>query len=165
MTLNTETEKECTFDFDHEKLFERIVGTVTEAENCPYEVSVSLLLTGPEQIREINRDNRGIDKETDVLSFPMIPFEKPADFSSFDETDCFDPDTGELLLGDIVLCTDRIFSQAEEYGHSVRREYAFLIVHSMLHLFGYDHVRGEDRILMEERQRIIMDLLDINRDK
>ncbi len=165
MTLNTDLEKKHDFGFDHEALFEEIVRTVLKEENCPFEAEVSLLITGNEEIREINRDTRGVDSETDVLSFPMTEFTSPADFSQIDEnSDSIDPETGELMLGDIVLSVDKIISQAEEYGHSIRREYAFLIVHSMLHLIGYDHFEEDDRILMEEKQRIIMDLLDIKRE-
>ncbi|MCR5107201.1 MAG: rRNA maturation RNase YbeY [Lachnospiraceae bacterium] len=166
MTVNTELEKENIFDFDYEALFERIVNTVIEAKNCPYDVSVDLLITGDDEIREINLSQRGIDRATDVLSFPMVDFDHPCDFDGINETDdVFDPDSGELILGDIVLSIDRITLQAEEYGHSLKREYAFLIVHSMLHLFGYDHLEEEDRILMEQEQKKIMKLLDIGRDQ
>ena len=75
----------------------------------------------------------------------------------------FDPDSGELLLGDIVICYDRVIAQAEEYGHSVKREFSFLIVHSLLHLFGYDHIDDNDRIIMENTQRDILDILNITR--
>ena len=115
-------------------------------------------------IRELNAAHRGLDQSTDVLSFPMGEYDTPADFSCIDESpDYFNVETGELMLGDIVLSYDRIRSQAEEYGHSERREYAFLIVHSMLHLIGYDHIEEADRELMEERQRVIMDALGISR--
>ena len=87
------------------------------------------------------------------------------DYIQTDETSLavFDPETGELLLGDIVLSLDRVMAQAEEYGHSPRREYAFLIAHSMLHLFGFDHMEEEDRIVMEQKQREIMEKVQIMR--
>ena len=157
MTPLFECETEVTWDFDYMDLYERSASAALDAEGCPYEVSVSLLLTDDEAIRQINNDSRGIDKATDVLSFPMIELPAPADFSRLEEDEmCFDPDTGELLLGDIVLSKDRIEAQAKEYGHSLEREYSFLIVHSMLHLMGYDHMEDDDRKLMEERQKIIM---------
>ena len=85
---------------------------------------------------------RQIDAPTDVLSFPMLSYEQAGDFSALEEDyeDNFNPDTGEIMLGDIVISVDRVREQAAAYGHSERREFAFLIVHSMLHLFGYDPV-------------------------
>ena len=116
----------------------------------PYEVQVNLLLTMNDEIHEMNRDFRNIDRATDVLSFPMLEYETPGDFSHFEsEEDCFDSETGELLLGDIVISKEKVIAQAEEYGHSVKREYAFLIAHSVLHLSGYDHMEEEERIEMD----------------
>ena len=112
----------------------------------------------------MNREHRHIDRATDVLSFPMLEYETPGDLSGIEESaDAFDPETGELMLGDIVISKDRVIAQAEEYGHSVRREYAFLIAHSMLHLLGYDHMEEEERRLMEDRQRKIMEKAGILR--
>lgn len=161
-------EKEVPFgeglDFDPEELFREIVEKVLDYAECPYEASVSLLITDNEGIRDINSTQRGIDAPTDVLSFPMVEYEEAGDFSCIDESsDCFDYDSGELCLGDIVLSADRIRSQAEEYGHGIKREYAFLIVHSLLHLMGYDHMEDGDKEIMEEEQRKIMSLLNINR--
>ena len=86
------------------------------------------------------------------------------DDSSSEDDDFFNPETGEVILGDIVLSVPRILSQAEEYGHSVLREYAFLIAHSMLHLFGFDHMTESDASVMEQKQREILDILNISRD-
>ena len=117
-----------------------------------------------EEIRKINSEYRGIDKSTDVLSFPFNEFEIPGNFDNIEESvDAFNPETGELLLGDIILSTDHIKEQAIEYGHSETRELAFLVVHSMLHLIGYDHMVDEDRVVMEERQRKILELEGISR--
>ncbi len=160
MTHLCDCEVDIDWDFDYLILYERVADTVLDAEGCPYEVSVSLLITDDTNIRQINKENRDIDKATDVLSFPMIEFAWPADFSEVMESELsFDPYSGELLLGDIVLSKDRIEAQAKEYGHDIQREYAFLIVHSMLHLCGYDHIEEADRELMEERQKEIMELL------
>ncbi len=164
MTYGYEDETGTTFDFDHMDVYRRAVDTVLDLEGCPYEAEVSLLITDDASIREINRDQRGIDAPTDVLSFPMVQYAHPGDFSGVEDMDdCFNIETGELMLGDIVLSIDRVRAQAEEYGHSVMREVAFLIVHSMLHLIGYDHIKEEDRILMEDRQRKVMDVLGILR--
>ena len=102
----------------------------------------------------MNLEHRGIDRATDVLSFPMLEFDHPGDFSIIDEetADVFDPESGELMLGDIVISVDKVLEQAQEYGHSPKREYAFLIAHSMLHLCGYDHMDDEERKVMEEKQ-------------
>ena len=117
-----------------------------------------------EEIRKINSEYRGIDKSTDVLSFPFNEFEIPGNFDNIEESvDAFNPETGELLLGDIILSTDHIKEQAIEYGHSETRELAFLVVHSMLHLMGYDHMVDEDRVVMEDRQREILELEGISR--
>ena len=116
-------------------------------------------------IHELNRNMRGVDRTTDVLSFPLIDFNEPFFESEIDENDCslFNPDTGMLMLGDIVICYEKVYAQAEEYGHSVLREFAFLIVHSILHLFGYDHMEDDERIVMERMQKEILDNIGITR--
>ena len=160
MTCLFDSEVEITWDFDHINLYERAVDAALTVEGCPYEATVSLLLTDDEGIRQINKDTRDIDSATDVLSFPMLEYEAPSDFSDKEEDpENFDPISGELILGDIVLSADHIESQARAYGHDFQREFAFLIVHSMLHLCGYDHMEESDRKIMEERQKIIMDRL------
>lgn len=164
MTYNFDSEVNVVFDFDYLKIYKDIVDTFVDIEECPYEVCTETLLTDDEGIRQINLEQRKIDAATDVLSFPMNDFSKAGDYSFLEnEIDAFDPESGELLLGDIVLSQDHILKQAEEFGHSVLREFAFLIVHSLLHLTGYDHMEEDDRTLMEERQRIIMNALNILR--
>ena len=164
MTLYIEEEGSVVLPFDVKETAELIVETALDCEECPYEAEVNLLLTDDDPIHEMNREHRHIDRPTDVLSFPMIEYETPGDLSGIEErADAFDPETGELMLGDIVISKDRVFAQAEEYGHSVRREYAFLIAHSMLHLLGYDHMDEEERKVMEDRQREIMEKAGIPR--
>lgn len=165
MTILLEEETEVSFDFDYQTLANEIIQAACDAEKCPYEAEVSLTLTDNESIHEINREYRQIDRPTDVLSFPMQTYEAPADFSHAEDCaeDNFNPDTGELLLGDIVLSVDKVREQAAAYGHSEKREFAFLILHSMLHLFGYDHETEREREAMEARQRSILDDLGILR--
>ena len=164
MTYGIEIETGFEPDFDPGEWYHKTVDAVLDAEGCPYEAEVNLLITDNGSIKDINREQRGIDSPTDVLSFPMVQYDSPADFSTLEEMDdCFNVETGELLLGDIVLSADRVKEQALEYGHSELREFTFLIVHSMLHLIGYDHIRDEDRELMEEHQRTVMDILGISR--
>ena len=165
MSLFIETEGKAEFDFDIKEVAELVVNAVLEYENCPYEAEISLLLTHNDEIHEMNLEHRGIDRATDVLSFPMLDFDHPGDFSIIDEetADVFDPESGELMLGDIVISVDKVLEQAQEYGHSPKREYAFLIAHSMLHLCGYDHMDDEERKVMEEKQRAIMEKINILR--
>lgn len=164
MTFNIDLEVEFNTDFDYEDVYHRVVDTVLDKYDCPYECEVSLILMDNDSIHEINKESRGIDSETDVLSFPNLSFTIPGNFDSFEDSiDCYEPDSGELLLGDIVISVDRVISQANEFGHSVLREYAFLIAHSMLHLIGYDHMEEDERVEMEKQQTEIMNTLGINR--
>ncbi len=162
MTLYYEEEGNVNLPLDSKDLAEKVIHAALDYAKCPYEAEVNLLLTQNEMIQEMNREFRKIDRPTDVLSFPMAEYKSPGDFASLeDQQDCFDPESGELLLGDIVISKDKVLEQAEEFGHSVKREYAFLIAHSMLHLFGYDHIDDDERAVMEEKQREILDQLKI----
>ena len=164
MRIYLENEGDLELDLNYQEVAQRVGDAVLDYEQCPYESEVELLLTMDEEIREMNREFRDIDRATDVLSFPMIAYESPADFSFLEEDEsCFDPDTGELMLGNIVISKQKVVEQAEEYGHTVEREYAFLIAHSMLHLLGYDHMEEEERAVMEKKQREILDGLGITR--
>ncbi|KAF5050333.1 Endoribonuclease YbeY [anaerobic digester metagenome] len=130
----------------NEKAIETAVETVLMAENQSgnYEVSVSFVSN--EEIRSLNKDFRNVDSETDVLSFPM------------DDDDEFD---GVIILGDIVLSTQRIIEQANEFGHSLEREMIYLTVHSMLHLLGYDHMTTSEKEEMRQREKEIMKELQL----
>lgn len=147
MTLFLENETDKIFAFDVEETARQVIEGVLDMEECPYETQVNVLLTDNEGIREYNREYRSIDRETDVLSFPNLEFETPGvyEVEEEQEADCFDPDTGELILGDIIISVDRVAEQAESYGHSPKREFAFLVAHSMLHLSGYDHMESEEQ--------------------
>ena len=164
MTLYFEEEGGIKLPLECETLAKKVVEEALDYVNCPYEAQVNLLLTENEQIHEMNREFRGIDRATDELSFPMIDYPEPGTFDILEEKeDCFDPESGELTLGDIVISKEKVLSQAEEYGHSPKREYAFLIAHSVLHLTGHDHMEEEERQVMEQKQREIMERLDILR--
>ena len=128
--------------------------------DLPYEAEVNVLLTDDQEIHRINQEFRGIDRATDVLSFPMGDYETPSDFERLEEVaeDYFNLETGELLLGDIVISVDKVEEQAEKYGHSQARELAFLTAHSMLHLCGYDHMEEDERLVMEKKQEEILSL-------
>ena len=167
MRLFIEEEAESGFSFSAEDTARAVCEAVLEAEDCPYEAQVSIVLTDNEGIREINAAYRNQDRETDVLSFPNVDFDREGFFEIDEdrEADYFDPETGELLLGDIMISVDRVYEQAESYGHSVRREFAFLVAHSMLHLCGYDHIEESERTVMEQKQEAILNGLGITRDK
>lgn len=164
MTLCYDNEHEYTLPFDAEKLAETVICAVLDQENCPYEAEISLSLADEDDIRAVNRNFRNMDRVTDVLSFPMQDFGKPAEYDFLEESaDAFHPESGELLLGDIMICVPRMQSQAKEYGHGEKREFAFLVAHSVLHLLGYDHMTEGERECMEDRQRQVMDTLQITR--
>jgi probable rRNA maturation factor len=165
MTFYVENETDKELPFDIKEVADKVINEALDYENCPYEVTVDVLITDNEGIHEMNREHRGIDRPTDVLSFPNVDYESPADFSGLEdrEEDYFDPESGELCLGDIVISIDKVFEQAKEYGHSPMREYAFLIAHSMLHLLGYDHMEPSEAAVMEAKQEEILTRLGITR--
>ena len=166
MNLLIEKETDDSFDFDYEEAAKSIIEQALDYLKCPYEVQLNLTLTDNEGIHAINKEYRQIDRPTDVLSFPLVDYPKPNVFpDNLEEMaeDYFDLDTGELMLGDIIISVEKCKEQAKEYGHSELREYSFLIVHSMLHLFGYDHMEDDERLVMEEKQREILDKAGILR--
>lgn len=166
MTFCVENETEKEFAFSIEETARQVCEKVLEEVQCPWEVAVNLLLTDNEGIRVLNREYRKIDRETDVLSFPNVDFDKAGIFelSKEREADYFDPDSGELLLGDICISVDKIQEQAISYGHSEHREFAFLVAHSMLHLCGYDHMAEAEAAVMEQKQEEILAAMKITRD-
>lgn len=128
-------------------LIEKSIAAVLKVENLDENVEVSVSFVGDEEIRDLNRDYRGVDKSTDVLSFPMD-----------DEFIIV-----SRILGDVIINTRRVMEQAEELGHSNERELSYLTVHSILHLLGYDHMEDEDKREMREREKLAMKELSIYR--
>lgn len=167
MTSYVENETEVSFPFDVKETADRVIEAVLASEHCPYDVQINLLLTDNAGIRTYNAQFRNMDKETDVLSFPNVDYVTPADFDGLEErvADYFDPESGELILGDIIISVDKVKEQAESYGHSLRREFAFLVAHSMLHLCGYDHMEQEEAKVMEAKQETVLCTLGITRDE
>lgn len=132
-----------------------VCETVLKDEECDFDAQISVMLTDDRCIREINREQRGIDSATDVLSFPMLEFDENGNADGEYETD------GDfIVLGDIVISMERAKAQSEEYGHSFLREVAFLTAHSMLHLLGYDHVDNEEgeRIMIQKQEKVLTSL-------
>lgn len=152
-------------EVDAENTADLVITAALDYIGCPYEAEVNLLLTTDKEIQEMNKMFREMDKPTDVLSFPMLEYDTPGNFERFEEQaeDAFNPESGELMLGDIVVSKDKVISQAAAYGHSPKREFAFLIAHSMLHLFGFDHMEEPERAVMEQKQREIMERVQILR--
>lgn len=135
-----------------------------EEMNVPYQIS--LLFVDNEEIREINRETRGIDKATDVLSFPMLEYPKDKVFKEVYKDTKFNEiylDGDELVLGDMVLSLERAKEQSIEYNHSFNREVCYLVVHSILHLLGYDHMEDEEKKVMRKREEEILGKLNITR--
>lgn len=134
------------------KTMERAVCRCLETEGVDGQrAELSVTFVDPEEIRILNRDYRGVDKVTDVLSFPQ--------FEGADEM----PQQGELCLGDVVICREKAAGQAEEFGHSFEREIIYLFTHSVLHLLGYDHMTDEDKRQMRQREEEVMEYLGIGR--
>lgn len=132
------------------------IGAAAKVGEFGENVEVSIMLTDNENIRELNRDHRGIDRATDVLSFPLIEFD--VDRRAIEDT-VDESENGEIMLGDIVISLERAAEQAEEYGHSLLREVGFLTVHSMLHLYGYDHMdEDEEREMFSLQEKILEEM-------
>lgn len=166
MTFYVENETDIDTAFDAEEIIRQVAETVLDMEKCPYEAQLNILMTDNKGIQVYNKEYRGIDRPTDVLSFPNIDYREASDFSEVEnfESDYFEPDSGELILGDIIVSLEKVKEQAEEYGHSEKREFAFLIAHSMLHLCGYDHMEEAEAKVMEEKQELVLEKLCITRE-
>lgn len=135
----------------------RVIEACLSEETVPYDVEVSLTVVDKDEIHQINKDYRGVDKPTDVLSFPQIEPQTNGKIA-WEEIDHH-----QVMLGDIVLCYEKAIEQAGEYGHTLKREVCFLIAHSMFHLLGYDHMNEADEKTMFDKQEHILNLLNISR--
>lgn len=135
-------------------IIRKCIYATLEAEGISVPCEINVLITNDEGIRIINRTSRNLDKPTDVLSFPMFSFEPgnpPCDWIDYQ-----DPATGRCPLGDMCISLERAVAQAQEFGHSTRREIGYLTIHSMLHLLGYDHLdEGEQKKQMRTREEAI----------
>ena len=144
---------------EYEKIIKRVVEKCFEVENLTdSKLILTITLTTPEHIRKINKEYRIIDKETDVLSFPM--FEKNEIDKKIKNNDFEHED----VLGDLVISVDRVKEQAVEYGHSFERELSYMVVHGFYHVMGYDHIKEEDKKIMRPKAENILEKLKITRD-
>ncbi|MBE6062779.1 MAG: rRNA maturation RNase YbeY [Clostridium butyricum] len=148
-------------------LLKSVIEFALKEEEVDVNCEVSLLFVDNDEIREINNETRGIDRATDVLSFPMLDYENKKVFKEmykgyeFSQSDC---DGEELVLGDIVLSLERALEQSKEFNHSFEREASYLVVHSVLHLLGYDHMEDDDKVIMRKREEEILNKLNITRE-
>lgn len=139
-----------------DEILETVVKTVLDMEGIKKNVNVYITLTDNANIQVINAEHRNIDKPTDVLSFPMFEREEIEGLKEEDEQ--------EDILGDIIVSLEKVKEQADEYGHSFKRELAYLVTHGMLHLLGYDHMIEEEKVVMRKREEEILGALEITRD-
>lgn len=148
------------------KKLESVISFALKEEEVYIDCEISMLFVDNEEIRDINNETRGIDRATDVLSFPMLDYDNKKVFKEMYKDNNFDAtfmDGEELVLGDIVLSLERTLEQSKEYNHSFEREACYLVVHSVLHLLGYDHMEDEDKKIMRRREEEILGKLDITR--
>lgn len=151
---------------DARVLLEQVMAACLEVEGLPDNCTACLTTTDDAGIHEINLAQRGVDRPTDVLSFPSVDY--PHGTTAHDNLRLlrreYDPELGGMYLGDIVISLDRARAQAEEFGHSVERELGYLIAHSLFHLMGYDHMVESDKTVMRAREEAAMNMVDLRRD-
>lgn len=151
---NQQTEIEITDEI--KKVLQDAVDKVLESEECNFDAEVSITIVDEEEIKNLNREHRDKDAVTDVLSFPILEFDEDGNIIDSE----FDFDEEYVVMGDIVLCAKRALEQSEQYGHSFIREMAFLTVHSMLHLLGYDHEDDEEmqKVMFDKQEKILTEM-------
>ena len=157
-----ENETDTVFEFDTQEIIRLIVDEVLDMEGCDYEAQVNVILTDNEGIKAVNKECRDIDRETDVLSFPALEANKTKVSAKKYPSDV-NPESGRVVLGEIIICEKRAIEQSKEYGHSIERELGFLCAHGMLHLFGYDHMEEDDEKQMRSAQNEILEKIGLTR--
>ena len=156
-------ETDFSFGFNIEEQAKLVIAQCLLEEQFPLQAEINLTIVDQDIMQEINNEQREINSVTDVLSFPMLEFEQAGVFDLNQLKANQDLDTDEVLLGDIVICWEKVKEQAEEYEHSVLREFSFLVTHSMFHLMGYDHMNTEEEKQMFAKQEKVLDDLKIIR--
>ncbi|HCW05539.1 MAG: rRNA maturation RNase YbeY [Clostridiales bacterium] len=161
------TQTQINWTEDKEENIRKVIDFALKEEGVNRDYQVSVLLVDNEEIKDINRKYREIDKVTDVLSFPLLDYPQGKVFKEVYENNNFHEsmlDQGEIVLGDIVLSLEKAKEQSIEYGHTFKREISYLIIHSILHLLGYDHMNDQDKERMREREEYILSSFNISRD-
>lgn len=164
MICCVEEQSDNILPFDAHALLQQVLEEGLARTRCPFEARAEVILTDDEGIREVNLAHRGKDRATDVLSFPAFTFPAPAAFDALVLNDTVrDPETGAVWIGDIILNQEAVLRQAEEYGHSAEREFAYLTVHALMHLIGHDHETKEEEELMRKAEEEVLCALKITR--
>lgn len=156
-------------DYALSKNFKKLIGRLIKtacrySKVCSRKMKVDISFVDEDTIRTLNREQRGIDKKTDVLSFPTLNLKPLQRFRIKDFKDDIEPDSGLLFLGDIIICENVARHNAEEYGHSFEREICYLVLHGFLHLLGYDHIKEEDQVIMRALEEAVLKKYKITRD-
>lgn len=144
-----------------DELLSKVAQTAFDALSLSGEVSVELIMCDENSIQDLNRQTRNIDKVTDVLSYPNLDEIKP--FTKENYPFDYDESVGSVFLGSIVICEEVAKRQAEEYGHSFLRERAYLFLHGLLHLLGYDHITESDKSIMRSKEEEILSKMGVTR--
>lgn len=153
-------------DEKQKQLFDELFAYALAIEGEDYDkLTVNLSFVSDEEIKSVNSEFRNIDKVTDVLSFPFIEREEGKKINNINYPYDVDLTSGELCLGDILICKQVALSQAEEYGHSYDREICYLFVHAIFHLLGYDHMVEEDKVVMREREEKVLSKFNIKKEE
>ena len=170
LKLNIDYDKKLdkAFGFNVENITKRVLTEAMLTEKVPFDISINVSIVADKKIKNINEQERNIDKVTDVLSFPVVDMKKPTTYNVFYKNkkldiDYIDLDTNTVFMGDIVINKNRVLSQSKLYNHSIKREYAFLLTHSFLHLVGFDHMKKNDEEKMCKEQEKILTKLKISR--
>ncbi|SMC18922.1 probable rRNA maturation factor [Clostridium acidisoli DSM 12555] len=166
MILIDNRQEKIEFSKENEDVISKLIDYALKEEGVNIEYEISVILIDNAEIRKINKENRDIDSVTDVLSFPMLEYpEKKFYKDVYTDTKFSDAylDDGKLVLGDIALSLETAKEQSDEFGHSFIRECAYLVIHSVLHLLGYDHMEIEDKLIMRKREEEILNKFNINR--
>lgn len=164
MTLLMDNRQSILNDDGLQSFFEKAVKAALAHLELDDAVEVSLIFTDNKEIRQLNSEYRGVDQATDVLSFPMLEPDKAGETLNNPQSGYRNPETGDIVLGDIVISAEQAIFQAQEYGHSIKRELGFLMVHGLLHLLGFDHEKGEaHEEVMFRLQEEILGSLDLTR--
>lgn len=143
---------------EYNKIINTVVKKCFEEEGLDnIKIYINIILTNPEEIKRINKEYRNIDKETDVLSFPMFQKEEIEGLIKKKENIVTD------ILGDVVISIPRVYEQAEEYNHSFERELSYMVVHGFYHLIGYDHMEEEEKKIMRQKEENVLQKLNITR--
>lgn len=164
MSVFVWNETKFKFGFSIEEQSKLVIKECLREEKFPQQAEINLTIVHEDEMQEINMEQREINEVTDVLSFPMLEFQEAGKFLEDELKNNLNLDTHEVMLGDIVICCERVEEQAKEYGHSMLREFSFLVAHSMFHLMGYDHMIEVEEMKMFEKQKKVLDHLEITRE-